>query len=116
MLDVKLIELDILASIAGNMGQEELTPEILASIADMTPEDAFDRYCTWKGLVDWGPNLRRTLAILQKAEVAAQPDEFPEFVECDPGGNWWLPGEGRGRRGENERVRYARVGGKPYAK
>lgn len=38
-------------------------------IKNLSPEEAFDEYCNWKGLVFWGPRLRRVLETLKQAEV-----------------------------------------------
>lgn len=38
-------------------------------IEKLTPEEAFDEYCMWHGLIDWGPTLRRLIEGTVKAQM-----------------------------------------------
>jgi len=36
-------------------------------ISEMTPEEAFDEFCEWNGLIRWGHTLRRVMVNLKEA-------------------------------------------------
>lgn len=38
-------------------------------ISLLTAEQAFDEYCDWHGLVNWGPALRSAMIELKKVET-----------------------------------------------
>lgn len=44
------------------------------SIAQMTPAEAFDAYCTWHGLIGWSHALRETIKALDNAEITTEAD------------------------------------------
>lgn len=48
----------------------------LEHIKQMPPEEAFDEYCNWHGLIHWGPRLRGVLDNLK--EAAQVPDQRAE--------------------------------------
>ena len=37
----------------------------------ITPEAAFDEWCSWEGFIDYGPSFRFTLAAIQTAAEVA---------------------------------------------
>ena len=59
MLDVDKIPADILA---------DLRERGVGNPADMTPDQAFDQWCEWNGLIAWGPRLRSVMEALRAAE------------------------------------------------
>lgn len=51
-----------------------------ADIAAMTPEEAFGEYCTWHGLLGWGPKLWAAVMTAQQASVRADnPESIAEM-------------------------------------
>jgi hypothetical protein len=46
-------------------------------IQKMSPEDVFDEFCQWEGLLGWGPTLREALDDLRanKAQVEQAAEE-----------------------------------------
>jgi len=72
MLNTELIPVRILGDIAKNMGWEpdgeEHIAVYLSRIAEMTPEQAFLRWCTWHGLHGWTARIIYVLDFLRAAE------------------------------------------------
>jgi len=38
-------------------------------IGAMSPDEAFDEYCEWNGLIKWGSDLRRVMKNLSEANA-----------------------------------------------
>lgn len=36
---------------------DDLSERVNTKIDEMTPNEAFDHYCNWKGFIDWGPTI-----------------------------------------------------------
>lgn len=59
------------------MNPKNISDDIKADLAEcghseetlkaMTPEEAFDEYCQWHGLLGWGSQLRRVMGQLNAA-------------------------------------------------
>lgn len=71
MLDLEKIHKDVLDAIVNNLDLEEDRDKALEEIAEMSAVEAFSRYCTWQGFVDWGPALTTALDNLRAAERSA---------------------------------------------
>jgi hypothetical protein len=61
-LDLSKIPADVLADIRKRGYSDE-------EIAHFTPADAFNHFCMWHGLINWGDKLIRTLDALRASET-----------------------------------------------
>lgn len=64
-MDIKKLQ----QSVVDALRNRELTDD---EIAALTPEQAFNEYCRWNSLGDWGPTLTSTLDNLRAASAPAQ--------------------------------------------
>lgn len=69
MINVDKLPPDVLSAISANMGAEADTAQTRKVISLMTPEEAFQRYCTWNGLLAWAPTLIKALDGIRAAVV-----------------------------------------------
>jgi len=58
----------VLCAIRQNLGHEQLDTIDDTLIESMPASELFNRYCNWKGFLDWGPTLWETVAILKEAD------------------------------------------------
>lgn len=65
MLDINQIPSNVIHDLLSRGHDHE-------TIAQMTPAEAFDEYCSWHGLIGWGDTLRETIKALEEAEIAAE--------------------------------------------
>ncbi len=71
MLDTTKLAPDVLRDVAFNMGYEEgkdLDP-FLFEMGQLSPEDAFEKYCEWNGLLGFSNQLLNALDNLREAEM-----------------------------------------------
>ena len=67
MIDLANIDPDVLDALRHRGHGEN-------GIARMSPDEAFDEFCMWHGLVGWGPTLRRVMRNLAQARpVSTDP-------------------------------------------
>ena len=74
-LNLETIPRYVIEEIASNMGWEEgqaIYP-YEQRIACFEPVTAFEKYCNWNGLVDWGGLLWGIAKILRDAEQEREP-------------------------------------------
>ena len=62
MVDVKSLPDTVIHALEGR-------GYVLNQIAKLTPQEIFNEYCHWHGLIDWGNNLWRLVETLKKTEV-----------------------------------------------
>ena len=91
MIDVSKLPEHVIEDIAANLGWTK--PEFRGDgpahakdkidiepfkrrIASMTPRDAFVAFCTWHGLIGWGPLLISAIDSLRAAETLADPESL----------------------------------------
>lgn len=60
MLDITKIPVSVLDALH-NRGHSD------AEISALSSSEAFDEFCMWHGLINWGPTLRRTVHVLDYA-------------------------------------------------
>lgn len=71
MLDVDKLPDHIIMDIAENMGWDAMGDmgPYKERMAHLTPEQAFEKYCNWHGLIGWGHRLLVALDQLREASV-----------------------------------------------
>jgi len=80
MIDIGKIPSHVLGAIRQNYGAFDGSDKSYDSnIQSLTPEEAFECYCEWHGLLDWVAILIKTLDSLFKA---AATDSFVSFGDC----------------------------------
>jgi hypothetical protein len=62
MLDISVLNSDVIGDLICRGHSKE-------QIHEMTPDEAFDEYCEWQGLIRWGTHLRAVMKQLADAEV-----------------------------------------------
>lgn len=65
MLDINQIPSNIVHDLISRGHDHE-------SIAQMTPAEAFDEYCSWHGLIGWGDTLREAIKALDESEITTE--------------------------------------------
>ena len=74
MLDIDLLDDDVLEDICNNLQIDSGDEEAMKRVQRLSPEEAFERFLTWNGIIGYGSMISHALINIWTASIEEADD------------------------------------------
>ena len=75
MLDINLLDDDVLEDICNNLEIDSGDEKAMKRVQRLSPEEAFERFLTWNGIIGYGDMITSALDNIRLASIEEAEDE-----------------------------------------